>query len=253
MEKKGKTMKKVRHIQSYFMLSLFLFFIFTLVAAGLSQPMVNTEPSPASKPGEERVERAIEVIKELASLKEEGIPARLLEKAQGIAIIPGVVKAAWGIGGQYGRGIVLVKREDGRWSNPLFIQLIGGSLGWQIGVQKADIVLVFKNRQGVENIASNKITLGADMSVSAGPVGRSAEASTDLEMEAEIYSYSKSKGLFAGISLKGGTLRVDREANAGFYGADHKASSILYENVKAPSVVEKLHFILKELSGSTKN
>jgi len=203
---------------------------------------------PASRPGEERVEKAIEVIKDLASLKDEGIPAKLLQKAQGLAIIPGVVKAAWGIGGQYGRGIILIKKEDGHWSNPVFIQLIGGSFGWQIGVQKADIVLVFKNRQGVENIASNKITLGADMSVSAGPVGRSAEASTDIQMEAEIYSYSKSKGLFAGVAIKGGTLRVDKEANAAFYGKSLDAAKILYDEIKALAIVQKLHQTLNELA-----
>lgn len=234
-----------------------IFFTRSTVLLGLILIFANFHPAraeePSSRPGEERIERAIEVIRDLASLKEEGIPARLLEKAEGIAIFPGVVKAAWGIGGQYGRGIVLVKREDGSWSNPLFIQLIGGSIGWQIGMQKADIVLVFKNKKGVENLASNKITLGADISVSAGPVGRSAEASTDLEMEAEIYSYSKSKGLFAGISIKGGTLRVDREANAAFYGKDLNASSILYEKLPAPEVVQKLHATLRELSHINKN
>lgn len=231
---------------------IFMMLVLLPALAGTLLAFTEQENS-KSAPGEERVARAIEVIRDLASLKEEGIPAKLLEKAEGIAIFPGVVKAAWGIGGQYGRGIVLVKREDGSWSNPLFIQLIGGSIGWQIGMQKADIVLVFKNRRGVENIASNKITLGADMSVSAGPVGRSAEASTDIEMEAEIYSYSKSKGLFAGISLKGGTLRVDREANAAFYGQSRSASSILYDKFSVPEVVQKLHSTLKELSHPQKN
>jgi len=210
------------------------------------------QKNPRGGAGEERVARAIEVIKDLASMKEEGIPGRLLEKAEGLAIFPGVVKAAWGIGGQYGRGIVMVRRKDGQWSNPLFIDLIGGSFGWQIGVQKADIVLVFKNRQGVENIASNKITLGADMSVSAGPVGRSAEASTDIEMEAEIYSYSKSKGLFAGVSIKGGTLRVNQEANAAFYGSSLNPSKILYENIKTPVIVIRLHQTIEELSKTLK-
>lgn len=205
-----------------------------------------------SAAGEERMVRVIEVIKDLASMKEEGIPARLLEKAEGLAIFPGVVKAAWGLGGQYGRGIVMVRRKDGQWSNPLFIDLIGGSFGWQIGLQKADLVLVFKNRQGVENIASNKITLGADISVSAGPVGRSAEASTDIEMEAEIYSYSKSKGLFAGISIKGGTLRVNREANTAFYGSSLNPSTILYENIKTPVIVIRLHQTIEELSQTLK-
>ncbi len=221
--------------------------------SALSAPFISAGQSkPDPRPGEERVARAIAVIKDLASMKEEGIPARLLEKAEGLAIFPGVVKAAWGIGGQYGRGIVMVRRKDGQWGNPLFIDLIGGSFGWQIGVQKADLVLVFKNREGVENIASNKITLGADMSVSAGPVGRSAEASTDLEMEAEIYSYSKSKGLFAGISIKGGTLRVNQEANAGFYGASLNPSRILYENIKTPVIVIRLHQTIEELSKTLK-
>lgn len=227
-------------------------FTISLLILLMASPVFPGQKQADSRPGEERVARAIEVIKDLASLKEEGIPARLLEKAEGLAIFPGVVKAAWGIGGQYGRGIVMVRRKDGQWSNPLFVDLIGGSFGWQIGVQKADIVLVFKNRQGVENIASNKITLGADMSVSAGPVGRSAEASTDLEMEAEIYSYSKSKGLFAGISLKGGTLRVNQEANAGFYGASHNPSKILYENIKTPVIVIRLHQTIEELSRTLK-
>ncbi|MBC7364722.1 MAG: lipid-binding SYLF domain-containing protein [Candidatus Aminicenantes bacterium] len=244
-------MKNIRQVKSLLLPALFLFFIFTFVLISLSQPRTDSEAS--SRPGEERIERAIEVIKDLASLKEEGIPAKLLEKTEGIAIFPGVVKAAWGIGGQYGRGIVLVRQKDGSWSNPLFIQLIGGSIGWQIGMQKADLVLVFKNRRGVENLASNKITLGADMSVSAGPVGRSAEASTDIEMEAEIYSYSKSKGLFAGISLKGGTLRVDREANAAFYGKDLTASAILYDKLPVSEVVKKLHATLNELSQVQKN
>ncbi|MDI6699511.1 MAG: lipid-binding SYLF domain-containing protein [Candidatus Saccharicenans sp.] len=216
------------------------------------RPEISGQQKATPGPGEERVARAIEVIKELASLKEEGLPVRLLEKAEGLAIFPGVVKAAWGLGGQYGRGIVMVRRKDGQWSNPLFIDLIGGSFGWQIGIQKADLVLVFKNRQGVENIASSKITLGADMSVAAGPVGRSAEASTDLEMEAEIYSYSKSKGLFAGISLKGGTLRVNKEANNAFYGSGLEPSKILYENLKTPVIVIRLHQTIEELSGKLK-
>lgn len=232
-----------KHLINFLLLSLTIsFFSLQLTGQQKSTP----------RPGEERIQRAIEVLKDLAGLKEEGIPVRLLEKAEGLAIFPGVVKAAWGLGGQYGRGIVLIKRPDGQWSNPLFIDLIGGSLGWQIGVQKADLVLVFKNRKGVENIASNKITLGADMSVAAGPVGRSAEASTDLEMEAEIYSYSRSKGLFAGISIKGGTLRVNKEANSAFYGSSLEPSKILYENLRTPVIVIRLHQTIDELTGKLK-
>jgi lipid-binding SYLF domain-containing protein len=234
-----KMKKKISHLASR---SLFLVLFILLVLNGSP-----AGDSSDSKAGEEKIERSIEVIQELAALKDEGIPARLLNKAQGLAILPGVVKAAWALGGQYGHGIVVVKKEDGSWSNPLFVQLAGGSFGLQLGVQKADLVLVFKNRRGVEDMAKNKITLGGDLSISAGPVGRSAEASTDLEMEAEIYSYSKSKGLFAGLALKGGTLRVDKKANKGFYGSDLPGQKILNENLKTPSIVNKLKATLDNL------
>ncbi len=232
--------KKAERLILFLTVSLaFLFLIFNpLLAAGQS----------ASRPGEDKIERSLEVIKELATMKDEGIPISLLKKAQGLAILPGVVKAAWALGGQYGSGIALVKKEDGSWSNPLFIKLAGGSFGLQLGVQKADLVLVFKNRRGVEEIAGNKITLGADLSVSAGPLGRSAEASTDLEMEAEIYSYSRSKGLFAGLALKGGSLQFDKKASRNFYGSDLPGQKILYEGLPASPIVKKLQETLRQLS-----
>ena len=175
-----------------------------------------------STAGTERIEKAIAAFQDILSLEkpEERLPGKLLEKAQGIAIIPGVIKAAWGVGGQWGRGIVAVRDKDGRWSDPLFISLVGGSVGFQIGVQKSDIILVFKNRKNIEQVASGKLTLGADASVAAGPVGRQAEAATDWEMESEIYSYAKSKGLFAGVSIKGAAMQFDEDANAAFYGRD---------------------------------
>ncbi|MDD8031475.1 MAG: lipid-binding SYLF domain-containing protein [Acidobacteriota bacterium] len=226
-----------------------LFFI--ILFLGLRSPQLAVANKPDSKQGEERIARAIEVIKELTSLKEEGIPISLLKKAEGLAIIPGVVKAAWGLGGQYGKGLAVAKMPDGRWSNPLFINLAGGSLGFQAGVQKADVVLVFKRRRSVEELAGNKITLGTDLSVAAGPVGRSAEASTDLELEAEIYSYSKSKGLFAGISLKGSTIKLAKDANKGFYGPDINPEKILTEMLKAPEAAEELRQTLRELVKNT--
>lgn len=194
------------------------------------------------EPGADRIAKAVEVLREMVDLPEEGLPSRILERCRGIAVIPGVIKAAYGFGGQYGRGVVAVRSDDGAWSNPSFISLIGGSLGWQIGVQKADIILVFKTAKSVENIASGKVTLGADMSVAAGPVGRSAEASTDLEMEAEIYSYSRSKGLFAGVSIKGASIQIDKDANQAFYGRPElTAQDILYDRtLKAPAAVEDL-------------
>jgi lipid-binding SYLF domain-containing protein len=173
-------------------------------------------PAPDLSEEERRIEEAILVFQEIAGLTEEGIPESVLRKAQGIAIIPGVVKAAYGVGGEFGRGVLLVQ-EKGVWSNPSFIKLAGGSLGWQIGIQRSDLVLVFKTRQSIEGIAEGKITLGADASVAAGPVGRGAQANTDLDMKAEIYAYSRAKGLFIGISIKGAAIQIDSDANEKFY------------------------------------
>jgi len=219
-------------------------FVFIVPALLLCGPTAQT-----ASPGEERIDRSIEALKELMALPptEQGMPASILRKCRGIAIFPGVIKAAYGIGGQFGKGIVLVKSEAGEWSDPAFVSLVGGSIGWQIGVQKADIILVFKTAKSIENIAEGKITLGADLSVAAGPVGRQAEASTDLDMEAEIYSYSKSKGLFAGVSLKGASIQADREANAAFYGRrDISANDILQgRGPERPPVIDDLKRVLE--------
>lgn len=175
---------------------------------------------PAEEKNDEaaRVTEAALVVRDIVDLPEQGIPEALLKKAYGIAIIPGVIQAAYGIGGQYGKGVLLIRGGEGAWGPPCFIRILGGSIGWQIGVQKSDIVLVFKSAKSIDGIAKGKITLGADASVAAGPEGRRAEASTDLEMEAEIYSYSRSKGLFAGISIKGASIQIDKKANRRYYG-----------------------------------
>ncbi len=217
----------------------------SFILAGFAALLTISVPGAAVKeeePGADRVAKAVQVLREMIDLPEEGLPSRILENCHGIAVIPGVIKAAYGFGGQYGRGLVVIRNEDGTWGNPAFISLIGGSLGWQIGVQKADIVLVFKTAKSIDNIATGKVTLGADLSVAAGPVGRSAEASTDLDMEAEIYSYSRSKGLFAGISIKGASIQIDKDANKAFYeDSDLTAHDILYDRtVQAPPVVEDL-------------
>jgi len=196
----------------------------------------------------ETIDKAIQVIREMTELVDEGLPPKLLEKCRGVAIIPDVIKAAYGLGGQFGRGVVLVRNEEGSWSDPAFIRMIGGSVGWQIGVQKSDIVLLFMTPKSIADVASGKITLGADISVAAGPVGREAEASTDLAMEAEIYSYSKSKGLFAGISIKGASLRIDKDADAAFYGVPGiTAEDILKgRGTEAPPAIRDLKQILEK-------
>ena len=189
-----------------------------------------------------KVENAVDVFKGMVDLPEEGIPEALLNRAEAIAVIPGFWKAAWVIGGRHGRGVILVRKGEEKWSYPAFISMTGGSVGFQIGVQRADIILVFKNKKSVSTIAQGKFTLGADAGVAAGPVGRKAEASTDIRFEAEIYSYSKSKGLFAGISIEGASLTFDMDANAKFYrDFDLTVDDILTKNrIKAPSIAEEL-------------
>jgi lipid-binding SYLF domain-containing protein len=172
-----------------------------------------------SEAGDERIRvlKSVEVFKELLTIPEKGIPPALLGKAQAIAIIPGYVKAAYVVGGEHGKGVIAVRRDDGSWSAPAFVEMTGGSVGFQIGFEKADFILVFKDRTSVETIDKGKFTLGGSASVAAGPVGRSARASTDINFEAEVYSYSRSKGIFAGISLNGAALEMDKDANERFY------------------------------------
>ncbi|MEZ5486411.1 MAG: lipid-binding SYLF domain-containing protein [Steroidobacteraceae bacterium] len=176
-------------------------------------------PAAAQGRGEARVIIATQVMEELRGQRDQYVPDLLLERAYGIAIVPEVKKGAFGLGFRGGKGVLLVRDHQGRFSNPVFITLAGGSFGWQIGVQSTDLVLVFTTRSGVEGITDGKLTLGADASVAAGPVGRSASAATDATFTgAEIYSYSRSSGVFAGIALDGTVIAIDKKANADFYG-----------------------------------
>ena len=167
---------------------------------------------------EEKVAAATDVIDQLSRIPEQAIPPSLLARAYAIAVIPNVGKGAFILGYQRGKGVLVVRRDDNTWSNPSFIKISSGSFGWQWGGQSSDIILVFKTRQGVENIQKGKLTLGADAAVAAGPVGRRTAAATDIEFKAEVYSYSRSRGLFAGVALEGSALRIDGKANAAYYG-----------------------------------
>jgi len=177
-----------------------------------------------------RLDACREVIEELADSKE-GIPLDLMEKAACAAVIPGVKKAAIGIGGRFGYGAVSCRFTSGRgpWGPPLMIELKGGSFGLQIGGQETDVVLLFMNQKGIDYLLRNKFTLGADASVAVGPVGRAAEAATDAQMRAEILSYSRSRGLFAGISLEGAVLKQDERANRVLYGRKVSPRELLLE------------------------
>ena len=159
-----------------------------------------------------------QVLDELRGGRDEVIPDRLLERAYGIAVIPDLTKVAFFAGGRRGHGVLVVRDRQGRFTSPVFITMTGGSFGWQWGVQSADIVLVFTTPKGVEGISGGKVTLGADASVAAGPVGRQASAATDPTFKAEVYSYSRSRGVFAGLALDGTVISIDDDADAAFYG-----------------------------------
>ncbi len=174
-------------------------------------------PADAATREEKRVADASDVLDQLLRIPEQAIPPALLSRAYAVAVIPNVVKIGFGVGARHGKGIIVIRQDDDSWSNPAFIRLTGGSIGWQVGAQSTDIILVFKTRRGVEGISSGKVTLGADASIAAGPVGRHTGISTDIAFKAEVVSYSRSRGLFAGIALEGAGLTMDRKANAAFY------------------------------------
>jgi lipid-binding SYLF domain-containing protein len=165
-----------------------------------------------------RAQTATRVLGEIMQAPDKAIPRDLLRDAYAIAVIPDVLKVGLVFGGRHGDGLIAVKSPDGTWSNPVFLSLTGGSVGFQAGVSSTDVVLVFRTRRGVDSIVNGKFTIGAEAHAAAGPVGRTLNASTDAAMQAEIYSYSRSRGLFAGVSLDGAALRIDDEADAAVYG-----------------------------------
>ncbi|BCD61032.1 MULTISPECIES: lipid-binding SYLF domain-containing protein [unclassified Nitratiruptor] len=183
-------------------------------------------------------------LKEFLHMPEKKIPKKLLANAKAIAIIPGVIRGGFVIGGRYGEGILMV-RHGRTWSDPVFVKLAGGSFGWQIGLESIDVMLVFETHESVDRLVSGKFTLGADASVAAGPVGRAGEASTDIKFKSEIYSYSKSRGIFAGLTLKGAVLDIDYEKTRRFYHASPRR--VIAGNVhKANRYIQKIKALLSQ-------
>jgi SH3 domain-containing YSC84-like protein 1 len=166
---------------------------------------------------ENTVEAASDVLRDIMAIPVKAIPEALLAEAEGVAIIPGMLKGGFVVGVKYGKGVLLTRNAAGAWTAPVFITVTGGSIGWQVGVQATDVVVVFRNRRGVEGLMRGKFTIGADASVAAGPVGREASAATDAQLKAEIFSYSRSRGLFAGLAIDGAAMQVDHRANAAYY------------------------------------
>ena len=183
-------------------------------------------PVLAGEVEDKRANEASQVLSEILRIPEESIPTNLLEEAQAIAVIPDVLKVGFVVGGRHGRGLIAIRGSDGTWSHPSFITLTGGSVGFQAGVQSTDVVLVFRTTRGVDSIVNGKFTLGADASVAAGPVGRTAQASTDEQLKASIYSYSRARGLFAGVALDGTRIGIDNKSNQAVYGKGNTARAI---------------------------
>lgn len=189
-----------------------------------------------------RVDDATRILQDLKRMPENAIPPALLNRAYAVAVIPGMIKGGFVLGGSYGRGIVVARRADGRWSNPAFVQLAGGSFGPQIGVQSTDLVLVFKSQRALDGLSNGKIKLGGDASVAAGPVGRQTSAATDLQLSSEIYSYARTRGFFAGLSLDGSVLSMDRAANGQYYAGEQDPARILTDT-SIPAPVSGRRFI----------
>jgi lipid-binding SYLF domain-containing protein len=192
-----------------------------------------------------RTHKAAEVFKAIMDTPDKGVPQDLLESAKCIAIIPGDVKFAFIFGGSYGRGLATCRTGHG-WSAPMFVAIDGGSVGYQIGGSSTDLVMLFMNDHALQSLMSDKFKLGADASVAAGPVGRSAAAGTDLKLNAEILSYSRTKGVFAGVSLDGAVMQADKSGDKAMYGDNVNRQEILSGKVAVPASARSL---LHEING----
>jgi lipid-binding SYLF domain-containing protein len=179
-----------------------------------------------------RVADATTVLDEIMEAADQAIPRNIMERAEGIAVFPSLIKGGIVVGGQRGRGILSARdKNTGEWSSPAFLTITGGSIGAQIGAQASDLVLVINNQRGLEQLVKNQFKIGADAAATAGPVGRDASASTDIQLRAQILSYSRSRGLFAGVTLNGSTIRQDRDANERYYGTAYRTGQIVFEGL----------------------
>jgi lipid-binding SYLF domain-containing protein len=222
-----------------------LVFSAILVAAAI----VNIAHAGAREEG--RLLTATEVLEEVQAMPDQRIPDALLSRAYGIAVIPDVTKVAFIFGGRHGNGVLVVRDTlTSPWSNPTFVSLTGGSWGFQVGAQSSDIVLVFTTKTGIEGISGGKLTLGADASVATGPVGRQGSAATDMNFNAEIYSYARTRGLFGGIALDGSVISIDRSANASLYGKSGVTASEIFSG-QAPTAPATAQRFLERLAQVT--
>ena len=190
---------------------------------------------------QERLKEADHVFSEIMRTPDKGIPQDLLAKAECVVIVPDMLKAAFVVGGQYGRGFVECRKQSGTgWGAPAAIRMEGGSVGFQIGGSSTDLVMLVMNQHGMQQLMKDKFTIGADASVAAGPVGRTAQAGTDVRLDAEILAWSRTKGLFAGIALHGATVRPDKDENAELYGKPLDTKEVMTGNLATPAAARAL-------------
>jgi lipid-binding SYLF domain-containing protein len=197
-----------------------------VIAFALSLTTLTAQSADEAK----RIRDSVVVLDEIMAAGDKSVPRSILEKAVGVAVFPSLLKGGFVVGGQHGRGILSARdARTGLWSPPAFLTITGGSIGAQVGGQAIDLILVINNQRGLEQLVQNQFKIGADASVAAGPVGRDASASTDIQMRAQILSYSRTRGLFAGITLNGTTIKQDRDANERFYGTAYRTGQIVFE------------------------
>jgi lipid-binding SYLF domain-containing protein len=212
----------------------------------LTTATLSSAASSANEP-EKRTRESAAVLREILDAKDKGIPEDLLEKAQCVGVVPNLKRAGFIIGAKYGKGVVVCRTPNGPgWSASSTVRIEGGSIGLQIGAGETDVVFIVMNKRGMDKLMEDKFTIGADASAMAGPVGRSAEARTDAMMHAEILSYSRSRGIFAGISLEGATLRPDNDDNQKLYGREVNQREILTGRVPPPPVAQELYAVLNQ-------
>jgi lipid-binding SYLF domain-containing protein len=201
---------------------------------------------------QDRLTEATSVFNDVMDSPDKGIPQDLLAKADCVIVVPNLKKAAFVVGGEYGKGFATCRDTNHRgWTGPAAIEINGGSVGFQIGGESTDLILLIMNRNGMDKLMGDKFTLGADASVAAGPVGRTAAAQTNARLDAEILAWSRSKGAFAGLALKGGSLRPDKSDNRELYGKDVTNRDILGGRVKAPSGADSLALAINKFASST--
>ncbi|MEO1263051.1 MAG: lipid-binding SYLF domain-containing protein [Bacteroidota bacterium] len=204
----------------------------------------------AQKDYDEILDETTEVLGDLQKIDENEVPPSILKKAEAVVIVPKLKKGGFVVGGKHGKGVAMVRGEDGRWSDPIFVKITGGSIGFQIGYSSLDLFLVFKDAGTLRQLTKGKgtFTLGGDATVAAGPVGRQASANTDLDFEAEILSYSKSRGVFAGISIEGSDLRMANDLNKDCYGSNDRAEEILKNGESGVKNTREIRNVKKELA-----